>query len=161
MNTTVPVILTAPAYASLWRRFAAALFDVGLGLTVAVAMAFIFGVVFGKMGLFAAIGLSSMLWWLYSAGMESSDMQSTLGGRIFSTRVSDANGERLSFWRASARQSARIGLVLLVAAAASSDVTAVMVTAALAPLAGFIVAAFMPKKQALFDLAARTVVTAH
>lgn len=149
-------------YAGLWRRVAAAAFDGGLGLTVSLGITFIFGVVFGTAGLYAAVAMSTLLWWLYSAGMESSDLQTTLGGRIFSTRVSSLEGGRIGFWRASLRQAVRIGAVLVVVAAeeftgsraASTTVFALAVSA-------FAIAAALPRRQALFDLAAKTVVTTH
>ncbi|ABM96894.1 RDD family protein [Methylibium petroleiphilum] len=149
-------------YAGLWRRIAAATFDGGLGLTISLGITFIFGVVFGTAGLYSAVAMSALLWWLYSAGMESSDLQATLGGRIFSTRVSSLEGGRIGFWRASLRQAVRIGAVLAVLAAeefaggraASTVVFVLSVTA-------FAVAAALPRRQALFDLAAKTVVTTH
>lgn len=148
-------------FAGLWRRAAAATFDCGLGLTIALGITFIFGVVFGTSGLYAATILSALLWWLYSAGMESSDMQATLGGRIFGTRVSSLEGGRIGFWRASLRQAVRIGIVLAVLAAEVDGGRVVSTGVFALAVASFAAAALPPHRQAVFDLLSKTVVTQH
>jgi len=157
MKTILPL-----PYASLWRRAAASTFDGGLGVTISLGIAFIFGVVFGTPGLYFAVALSALLWWLYSAGLESSGLQTTLGGRIFSLRVASIEGARVGFWRASLRQGARIGAVLTILAVeefVGERSLSVVVTALV--VIGFAMAAAMPRRQALFDLASKTVVTQH
>lgn len=71
--------------------------------------------------------------WLYCAGMESSPQQATIGKMALSIRVGDMTGERVSFWRATARHFAKI----------LSCVTL---------LIGFVMAAFTRRKQALHDI---------
>ena len=79
--------------------------------------------------------------WLYFALMESSERQATFGKAALNLRVSDANGNRLSFGHASGRYFAKIVTNLV-------------------PLAiGWIMAGFTAKKQALHDFIAGTIVT--
>jgi uncharacterized RDD family membrane protein YckC len=77
--------------------------------------------------------------WLYFACFESSNLQGTPGKRLMGIMVTDMDGERLSFGSATGRYLGKIisGLILGI---------------------GFIVALFTPKKQALHDLIAGTVV---
>ncbi len=77
--------------------------------------------------------------WLYRALMESSSWQATLGKRALGIKVTDMNGHRISFLRASGRHFGKIlsGLMLSI---------------------GFIMAGFTPKKQALHDMIAGTLV---
>jgi uncharacterized RDD family membrane protein YckC len=80
-----------------------------------------------------------VLTWLYFAGLESSAWQATLGKRATRLQVTDRTGRRLSFGRATGRFFAK----------AISAITL---------LIGYLVAAFTPRKQALHDLIAGTVV---
>jgi len=77
--------------------------------------------------------------WLYNAGLESSPAQATVGKLLLGMRVTDVDGRRISFARASLRFIAKIvsGLVLAL---------------------GYLVAFFTPKRQGLHDLVARTLV---
>ena len=45
--------------------------------------------------------------WLYAAGLEASRSQATIGKRWMGLKVTDAQGERLSFLRASGRYAAK------------------------------------------------------
>jgi uncharacterized RDD family membrane protein YckC len=79
--------------------------------------------------------------WLYFAMMESSERQATFGKAMLNLRVSDTNGNRLSFGHASGRYFSKLitGLV---------------------PFGiGWIMAGFTQRKQALHDFIAGTVVT--
>jgi uncharacterized RDD family membrane protein YckC len=80
------------------------------------------------------------LHWLYFAAMESSERQATIGKSVLSLRVTDYEGRRISFGRATGRFFAKIvsGMVPL--------------------LIGYIMAAFTEKKQALHDMIAGTLV---
>ncbi len=78
--------------------------------------------------------------WLYYALMESSEKQATLGKMVMSLRVTDKNGQRLSFGHATGRYFSKIitGLV---------------------PLGiGYILAGITERKQALHDFIAGTLV---
>jgi uncharacterized RDD family membrane protein YckC len=80
------------------------------------------------------------LQWLYFAGMESSERQATFGKSVMSLRVTNYEGQRISFGHATGRFFAKI-------------------VSGMVPLAiGYIMAAFTEKKQALHDLIAGTLV---
>jgi uncharacterized RDD family membrane protein YckC len=167
---TARVQVSAPLpYAGFWERFAAYLIDgLILGIPfwlVVVAVIFMFGG-FGMMlhrravdpnaavnpGAAAAL-LAPMfmlfflgmlvfiiLQWLYFAGMESSERQATFGKTVMSLRVTNYEGQRISFGHATGRFFAKI-------------------VSGLIPFAiGYIMAAFTEKKQALHDLIAGTLV---
>ena len=79
----------------------------------------------------------SILQWLYYAICESSAWQATLGKKILDLRVTDLEGGRIGFGRATARVSAMLALNLV-------------------PFGfiGFILAGFTERKQALHDIIA-------
>ncbi|HYE17206.1 MAG TPA: RDD family protein [Tepidisphaeraceae bacterium] len=77
--------------------------------------------------------------WLYFAIMETTDARGTVGKQALGLKVVRLSGKRLGFWRASGRYFAK----LLSAAPA---------------LAGFLMAAFTEKRQALHDRLAGTLV---
>lgn len=81
----------------------------------------------------------TILWWVYSAVMESSAWQATLGKRAFGLKVVGAEGQRISFGRATGRFFAKYVSAILL-------------------LVGFIMVAFTKKKQGLHDIMARTFV---
>lgn len=84
----------------------------------------------------AGLGLLQIIiYWLYGAFMESSDRQATLGKMAVGIIVTDLNGDRLSFGRATGRHFAKIisGCTCLI---------------------GHIMAAFTEQKQALHDIIA-------
>jgi uncharacterized RDD family membrane protein YckC len=73
--------------------------------------------------------------WLYFALMESSAKQATLGKAMIGVIVTDADGSRISFGRASGRYFAKFVSVITL-------------------MIGFIMAAFTKRKQALHDMMA-------
>ena len=79
--------------------------------------------------------LLSAAQWLYFALMESSSKQATLGKMALGIIVTDLNGNRLSFGRATGRYFGKIisGAILMI---------------------GYIMAGFTEKKQALHDIIA-------
>jgi uncharacterized RDD family membrane protein YckC len=96
------------------------------------------GAIFGAYALVFLSGL--LIGWLYFASMESSERQATFGKAMLNLRVTDANGNRLSFGHASGRFFSKI-------------------VTALVPFGiGYIMAGFTQKKQALHDFIAGTVV---
>jgi uncharacterized RDD family membrane protein YckC len=156
--------VAARRYAGFWLRFVAYLIDgliVGIPVTVVVLVVIamlgglaafhglpqnpdpqqVTALVMGLVGLILPLVLCSVvISWLYFAMMESSARQATLGKGVLSLRVTDLNGQRVSFGRASGRYFSKIitGLV---------------------PLAiGWILAGFTAKKQALHDFIAGTLV---
>jgi uncharacterized RDD family membrane protein YckC len=150
-------------YAGFWERVGAYLIDglilgIPFGIVV-IVMIFLFGG-FGMMlhrspaepgaaaalvapvfmifflGMFVFVGLQ----WLYFAGMESSPRQATFGKSVMSLRVTNYEGQRISFGHATGRFFAKI-------------------VSGMVPLAiGYIMAVFTEKKQALHDFIAGTLV---
>ncbi|MHC1682113.1 MAG: RDD family protein [Clostridiaceae bacterium] len=77
--------------------------------------------------------------WLYYAIMESSKLKATLGKLALGIKVADANGNKISFLKASGRYLSKIvsGLILCI---------------------GYVMAGFTEKKQALHDIMADSLV---
>ena len=104
-------------YGGFWLRFVAYIID-----------AIIMNVVGGVLGLFVGVGvgaagasenavaastigagvLSLVINWLYSAILESSSWQGTVGKKALGLVVTDENGRRISFGRATGRYFAKI-----------------------------------------------------
>jgi uncharacterized RDD family membrane protein YckC len=156
-------VSSPPPYAGFWARFVASLVDgLILGIPfwlVVIVLISIFGG-FGMMlhrnpvdpraaaaflapifGLFfLGMLVFVILQWLYFAGMESSARQATFGKSVMSLRVTDYEGQRISFGHATGRFFAKL-------------------VSGLIPFAiGYIMAAFTEKRQALHDLIAGTLV---
>ena len=74
--------------------------------------------------------------WLYHALMESSEWQATVGKKVLGLVMTDMEGRRVSFWRATGRHFAKI------------------VTNMIPLLIGYILAGVTDKKQALHDMIA-------
>ena len=151
------------SYAGFWLRFVAALID-GLILSVAV-MVLILPLVFltsfaGTMGQLADrhgqpdpamigallgiilvfVGISIVVQWLYFAYLESGEKQATWGKQVLGLYVTDLQGNRVTFGRASGRFFGKL-------------VTGMI------PLAiGYIMAGFTERKQALHDMIASCLV---
>jgi uncharacterized RDD family membrane protein YckC len=139
----------AVLYAGFWRRFVAYMIDsIVLSPVIAIVIlrpliargtvtpddpvAFLEG---STQQIMAAKLLITMVSWVYFAALESSVWQATLGKKILGLYVTDLNGRRISFARASGRYFAKIisGMILLL---------------------GFVMAGFTAKKQALHDFLA-------
>jgi uncharacterized RDD family membrane protein YckC len=140
-------------YSGFWIRLVALIID---GIVVRVVVAPV-GMIFGGLGLAGGMmtgvphaglallggGVTLILVlfgsWLYEAFMESSSYQATLGKMIFGMKVTDLNGNRISFERATGRHFAKwlSGLVLCI---------------------GYIMVGFTERKQGLHDLLAGTLV---
>jgi len=146
------------AYAGFWLRLVAFIID-------AIVLHFVFtivtlpfiasmgirGIMRGHMpmspeeliplirGLFHIFLIRTVLNWLYYALLESSAWQATLGKKALGLEVTDMEGRRISFGRATGRFFAKIisSIILFI---------------------GFIMAGFTEKKQALHDMIAGTLV---
>jgi uncharacterized RDD family membrane protein YckC len=120
------------AYAGFWRRFLAAFLD-------GILLGIVGGILTSQMDQTASGSISTILGWLYYAGMESSSRQATLGKSLLGMYVTDLRGQRISFLRATARYFAKFlsALILMI---------------------GYIMAAFTERKQALHDKLADTLV---
>ena len=152
-------VVTAPRveYGGFWLRFLAYLIDgavITIGVcVVAIPMFFLTGLgaflseihpeedwnengVWVLIAVFLLFGAASLVvTWLYHAWMESSDWQATVGKKALGLVVTDMEGHRVSFWRATGRHFAKI------------------VSNMIYPF-GHILAGFTEKKQALHDMIA-------
>jgi uncharacterized RDD family membrane protein YckC len=150
-STVTSTDAAAVQYAGFWRRLAAALID-GIVLVLACGMLgfVIGGIAYGIVAAggeedmpdavanaitYAAWAATAVLTWPYYALMESSAEQATFGKLILGIRVTDGQGQRISFAGASRRYFGRwlSSLVLCI---------------------GFIMVAFTKKKQGLHDIMA-------
>lgn len=122
---------TVVKYATFGQRFVAVLIDFAI-LSAATGT-----VVVATFGIGVTLGFLAP--WLYEAFMMSSEWQATVGKRVMSIIVTDLDGKRISFARATGRHFAKYISALLLGI-------------------GFIIAAFTEKRQALHDMIAETLV---
>ncbi|MGE5397731.1 MAG: RDD family protein [Chitinophagales bacterium] len=137
-------------YAGFWKRFAAALID-GFFLKISTA---IIGVIAGiaidgspdstwmpnNSEDFTPFDLITLvIYWLYFTLMESSTFQATPGKMALGIKVTDLEGNQISFARANGRYWSKLISTIIL-------------------LIGYIMAGFTEKKQALHDLIAKTLV---
>jgi len=118
-------------YAGFWRRFLAVVMD---AFILSAATGAVVAATFGT-----GVTLGFVASWLYEAVMMTSEWQATVGKRIMSIVVTDLDGKRLSFGRATGRHFAKYISAFLLGI-------------------GFIIAAFTAKRQALHDMIAETLV---
>jgi uncharacterized RDD family membrane protein YckC len=140
-------------YGGFWIRFVAFVIDaiaVGIvtvpGSTLIAVVLSVAGsaVAMPDMGVhavrfIASAAFSVVVNWIYEASLESSSYQATLGKMALGLKVTDLEGRRISFARATGRHFAKIisGMTLLI---------------------GYIIAGFNARKQALHDMIAGTLV---
>jgi uncharacterized RDD family membrane protein YckC len=123
---------TGTDYAGFWKRFFAYLID-------AILLGIVGGILTSQMDDAASSTVTTIVGWLYFAGMESSSRQATIGKSLLGIYVTDLDGNQISFLRATGRYFAKfISAIIL--------------------LIGFIMAAFTARKQALHDIIASTLV---
>lgn len=140
----------ARRYAGFWIRFAACAIDnfllmfalmplsVGAALVAAVTAQAAPDSDAIPAVLVATVLAAVVMWWLYFTMFESSRARGTPGKWILGLRVTDEEGARIGFGRANARFWSKL----------LSGLSTV----------GYILAAFQPRKQALHDTIARTLV---
>jgi uncharacterized RDD family membrane protein YckC len=139
-------------YAPLWRRALACLVDflivAAAVVPAAIVLIWIMEASHEDLGMkvrharyLAGIGAVA-LWvfgdWFYNACMMTSEWEATIGKRIFRVRILDAKGQRVTFWQATARHFSKFLSTFLLGA-------------------GFIMAAFSHRRQALHDVVADTI----
>lgn len=149
-------------YAGFWLRFVAYIIDdiILSAVGFLISLPFIGGIVFsaigigenpdeaetiarGVLGIIGSIAglviVIIVIAWLYYALMESSKNQATLGKMALGLKVTDMDGGRITFGRATGRYFGKIisGLILYI---------------------GFILAGLTEKKQALHDMMASCLV---
>ena len=100
-------------YGGFWVRFVAYLLDTVILSIVSFVVSLVLGLLLGiggaRLGTTAAVGMimgygiGLVLTWLYFSIMESSEAQATLGKRAMGLIVTDTDGYRLSFGRATGR----------------------------------------------------------
>jgi uncharacterized RDD family membrane protein YckC len=140
------------AYGGFWIRFVAAVIDGIIVQAVVTPVVFIVGLMIGVAGAVATTGRGPgiiAIWigavfglfasWLYEAAMESSSKQATLGKMVLGMKVTDLQGNRISFARATARHFCKY-------------------ISAMIMFIGYIMAGFTDRKQALHDMIAGTLV---
>jgi uncharacterized RDD family membrane protein YckC len=145
-----PLYPAAVEYAGFWKRLAAALIDGILLIGTYFVLTFLFSFVYYSVTgddeeemsdatatviMYTAWAAVAMLGWLYYAFMESSAKQATLGKMALGIMVTDGQGRRVSFARATGRYFGKIisNIILYI---------------------GYIMIAFTAKKQGLHDIMA-------
>ncbi len=141
-------------YAGFWLRFVASIVDGFIcGVVLIVVLMIVGGIMVAiqgpgrgndpgaveMIGGFVIWAIAIVFPWLYSAFQESSPTQATVGKKMLGIRVTDLEGNRISFGQASGRHFGKI---------LSNMFCSI----------GFIMAGFTEKKQALHDLLASTLV---
>lgn len=124
-------------YAGFWRRAAAVIGD-GLILSGVLSPLFV-SLRDSTEGRMAYVAIELVVSWLYEALQVASARQATIGKHVMGIKVTDLSGRRLSFAHASARYFAKI-------------------LSAITLGIGYLMAAFTPRKQALHDIVAGTLV---
>ncbi len=143
------------AYGSIGKRFLALLLDSAIiyfvQMLVFIPLLSVFGislwsfemnpnaitagaVVMAILSILSTNLIFLVLGWFYFAGMESSLAGGTIGKRLLGLKVTDSEGRRIDFWRASARYFCKIFL------------------SSMFFFLGYVIAAFTSKKQALHDI---------
>lgn len=138
------------SYAGFWMRFLAYLVDSLLMSAVFFPLGFGLGLAMGASGadetspllplVNVLINLVSLaVGWLYHGILDSSSWQGTVGKKLLGIRITDLNGHRISFGRATGRYFSMIlsGMICFI---------------------GFLMVAFTERKQGLHDMLAGTLV---
>lgn len=132
-------------YAGFWRRFGAALID-GIVINIVSIAIYYASVLIGRsmaedeywgwaIGFWVAWILMLVLSWIYYAAMESSSKQATLGKMALGIVVTELEGRRISFGKATGRYFGKIASAIIL-------------------YIGFIMIGFTEKKQGLHDMMA-------
>lgn len=140
LDSVYQTVAPPVVYAGFWLRFLAYLIDWILLNIVGFFIGMVCGALLPKEpAQIVAVLIAISVNWLYFATLESSEWQATLGKRALNLAVTDLNGQRISFARATGRF---FGKVL----------------SGCALFGGFIMIAFTEQKQGLHDMLADTLV---
>ncbi len=143
----------SPKYAGFWLRVLAYIIDSILGVLLMLTVGFLVGAMIGfiiavvggseedikAIAGFAGNVISLVISWLWYTLTESSTWQATPGKKILGLKVTDEQGNRISFGLANKRYWSKILSTLIL-------------------LGGFLMVAFTEKKQGLHDKIAGTLV---
>lgn len=126
---------TVVIYAGFWKRLLAYIVDFFVMLPVFAIFGFIIGALIGPIDDGSSRLLAILMVWPYYAFSESSSWQGTVGKKVLGLKVTDMNGNSITFGKASVRFLSKIisGLILGI---------------------GYFMAAFTARKQALHDIIA-------
>ena len=132
-------------YAGFWKRFAAAFIDglitTTLGMIVGGISGFLYGASTGTSAGVEPLGLvvGLLAGWIYFSSFESSNKQATLGKMALGIKVTDLEGHRIGFGKASGRYFGKFLSTLII-------------------FIGYIMVAFTKRKQGLHDIMASCLV---
>lgn len=135
----------AVGYGGFWLRVVATILDALIVGAVTIPLVFMLGVgsltderaFLSFMPMFNLLLIAGA--WLYEAALTSSSYQATIGKLVVGLKVTDANGNRLSFLHATGRHFAKL----------LSQLTLFI---------GYLMVAFTERKQGLHDFIAGTLV---
>lgn len=152
LSASLPAAI-AVRYGGFWMRFVAFVIDAILVHLVILPLTALLGALIGVAGTavrmpgvgvhvvsgVAGVALLLLANWIYEAAFESSARQATVGKMALGLKVTDLEGQRISFARATGRHFAKLvsSMILFI---------------------GYIMAGFSERKQALHDLIAGTLV---
>ena len=142
----------AVVYGSFWQRFVAFFVDAIIQNILASVVGFGFGMVYGSLALsndwlqdnqelllkLGGYGIGIVISWLYCASQDSSVVQATPGKKLMGLKVTDLEGNRISFGRATGRHFAKFLSSFF--------------------MIGYLVQPFNPRKQTWHDSLAGTLV---
>lgn len=132
--SSTPAVLPEIIYAGFWKRLSAGIIDWIILIIASGILSFIFGETTSIFGTLTA--------WLYFAFFESSVKQATPGKMALHLQVTDEQGKKLTFWRATGRHFAKIISTLII-------------------FIGYLMIGWTKKKQGLHDIIAKTLVIRH
>lgn len=125
-------------YASFWERFAASFLD---GLIIGIPQFLIYYLIDGSFlnASYTSRIIGLILAWMYAAALESGPHQATFGKRAMNIKVTNMQGERISFGQATGRHFGKwISFIII--------------------LIGYLMMLWDDKKQTLHDKMAGTLV---
>jgi uncharacterized RDD family membrane protein YckC len=160
-------------YAGFWERFGAAFID-GIilaipGFIISYSFGFSISTIFdaaksekmeelynGKY--FIVLVLQAALGWLYYAYQESSEHQATIGKRVLNLKVTDLDGQKITFEQASMRYWVKHLITGSASYTRFMHIPEISSLLSLLVLANYLIQPFTEKRQALHDIIARTLV---
>lgn len=110
----------ASIYAGFWKRLGAYVIDFIILLIVSFILAIILNTLMPpERAENASSGVGFLITWLYFASMEASEKQGTFGKVAMGIKVTDLQGNRISFGRATGRHFAKIISSFILSSASS------------------------------------------